>query len=75
MSPKLPHLSAGEIVKTLESMGFVVARTKGSHIIMRRGSSGCVVPNHKEVKIGTLAGLLRQAGVETGEFLEAMKKG
>ena len=28
---------------------------------MRRGSSGCVVPNHREVKTGTLSGLLKQA--------------
>jgi len=30
---------------------------------MRRDSMGCDVPNHRELKIGTLVGLLRQAGV------------
>ena len=30
---------------------------------MRRGAKGCVVPMHGEVKIGTLAGVLRQADV------------
>ncbi len=75
MSPKLPHLSGKEIVKTLEDLGFVVARRKGSHIVLRRGSRGCVIPNHKEVKTGTLAGLLRQAGVDNEDFLKARKKG
>jgi predicted RNA binding protein YcfA (HicA-like mRNA interferase family) len=38
-------------------------------VILRRGSIGCVVPLHREVKIGTLAGILRQAGVTAEEFL------
>jgi predicted RNA binding protein YcfA (HicA-like mRNA interferase family) len=66
--PKLPHLSGAEIVRALEKMGFVNARQKGSHVIMKRGAVGCVVPLHREVKIGTLAGLLRQAGVSPEEF-------
>ena len=30
----------------------------------------CVVPLHKELAIGTLRGILRQAGVTSEEFLE-----
>lgn len=36
---------------------------------MRRGASGCVVPDHRELKTGTLAGVLKQAGVSVEEFL------
>jgi hypothetical protein len=39
---------------------------------MKRGSSGCVVPLHREVKIGTVAGLLRQAGDSAEEFIAAL---
>jgi predicted RNA binding protein YcfA (HicA-like mRNA interferase family) len=39
---------------------------------MRRGSSGCVVPLHREVKRGTLAGLLRQAEVSVDEFIQVL---
>ena len=39
---------------------------------MRRGAKGCVVPMHGEVKIGTLAGVLRQADVTADEFIAAM---
>jgi predicted RNA binding protein YcfA (HicA-like mRNA interferase family) len=49
-----------------------VARQKGSHIVMKRGSDGCVVPNHPEIKTGTLAGVLRQAGVSADEFIAAL---
>jgi predicted RNA binding protein YcfA (HicA-like mRNA interferase family) len=55
----------------MERLGFVVVRQRGSHIIMRRGGSGCVVPNHREIKLGTLAGVLRQAGVSAEEFINA----
>ena len=70
--PKLPHISGAQVVKALERLGFVVARQSGRHIILRKGSSGCVVPNHKEIKVGTLAGVLRQAGVSADEFLRVL---
>jgi len=69
--PKLPRLSGVEAVRKLERLGFMVVRQRGSHIIMRRGTSGCVVPIHRELKVGTLAGILRQAGVSTADFISA----
>ena len=39
---------------------------------MRRGSKGCVVPMSSEVKVGTLAGVLRQADVTPDEFIAAL---
>jgi len=50
-------------------MGFAQVRQRGSHVIMRRGQQGCVVPMHREMKVGTLAGVLRQAGVDADEFV------
>jgi predicted RNA binding protein YcfA (HicA-like mRNA interferase family) len=52
--------------------GFVQLRQKGSHLIMRRGAVGCVVPMHREIKIGTLTGILRQAGVSADQFIDAL---
>ena len=70
--PKFPGLSGAEIVRALEKLGFVVARQSGSHIVMKRDGPGCVVPNHKEVQIGTINGVLRQAGVSAQEFSKAL---
>lgn len=56
MPPKLPVVSGAEAVRAFERLGFSVVRQRGSHIILRRGASGCVVPNHRELKTGTLAG-------------------
>ena len=66
--PRLPRVSGSEAVRALERLGFAVVRQRGSHIIMRCGASGCSVPNHREIKTGTLAGVLRQAGVSVEEF-------
>ena len=70
--PKLPRVSGAQAVRALERLGFAVARQRGSHIVMRRGSSGCVVPNHRELKTGTLAGVLKQAGVSAEDFINAL---
>ncbi len=70
--PKLPRTSGAAIVKALERLGFVKVRQSGSHVIMRRGPKGCVVPMHSEVKVGTLAGVLRQADISHNEFTDAV---
>ena len=71
--PKLPVLSGADVVSALERLGFAQMRQRGSHVVMRRGSVGTVVPLHREVKTGTLAGILRQAQVGQDEFLGAVK--
>lgn len=52
----------------MQRLGFEKARQSGSHVVMRRGAKGCVVPLHAELEVGTLAGLLRQAEVSVDEF-------
>ena len=71
--PKLPIISGTEAVRALEKLGFIVVRQRGSHIVLRRQSSGCVVPNHREIKPGTLIGMLKQAGVSPDEFSAALR--
>ena len=70
--PKLPRVSGTAVIRALERLGFEKARQSGSHVIMRRGSKGCVVPLHSEVRVGTLAGVLRQADVSADEFISAL---
>jgi predicted RNA binding protein YcfA (HicA-like mRNA interferase family) len=70
--PKLPRVSGAEALKALQRLGFEKVRQSGSHVVARRGSKGCVVPMHAELKVGTLAGLLRQADISAEEFIEAL---
>lgn len=72
--PKLPRISGAEAQRALERLGFIKLRQSGSHVVMRRDVKGCVVPLHPELKVGTLAGLLRQAEVSPEEFIDALKK-
>jgi predicted RNA binding protein YcfA (HicA-like mRNA interferase family) len=48
-------------------------RTKGSHAVYRdQEGRVAVIPQHGVVKRGTLASILRQAGLPPAEFLELL---
>jgi predicted RNA binding protein YcfA (HicA-like mRNA interferase family) len=72
--PKLTRLSGEETIRRLERLGFRWIRQRGSHVILkkrnREGEIGCVVPLHKELAIGTLLGILKQAKLGVEEFFE-----
>jgi len=42
--PKLPVVSGKDTINALEHLGFTVTRQKGSHVVLRKGNIGCVVP-------------------------------
>ena len=69
--PRLPALSPRKIVELLESKGFVLHRTKGSHRIYFNPETEkrVVIPCHKkELPKGTLLEILRQAGISADEL-------
>ena len=72
--PDLPSISGKEAIKVFNRLGFTAVRQKGSHIVLRKGSRGCVVPLHKSLAKGTLRGAIKQAGLSAEEFLDAYKK-
>ncbi len=55
-------------------MGFEISGRSGSHVrlskITPEGKVGTVVPMHKELKIGTLKGVLKLAKVDEDEFFK-----
>ncbi len=69
---KLRVLSGVEVCAILMAHGFAEVRRKSSHIIMQRwtptGTITVPVPDHKEVRIGTLKSIIRQSGVPADEF-------
>jgi predicted RNA binding protein YcfA (HicA-like mRNA interferase family) len=62
---KLKILSGKDVCKILYEQGFVQVRQKGSHIIMQKKQNEQTitvpVPNHPEIKIGTLQSIIRQS--------------
>jgi predicted RNA binding protein YcfA (HicA-like mRNA interferase family) len=75
--PELPRVSGAEAIRALEQLGFSRARQRGSHVVLKRrtssGEVGCVVPLHREIAVGTLRGILRQAEVDREEFIASLK--
>lgn len=70
LRPRLARRSAASSA----ALGLLKLPQTGSHVVMRRDAKGCVVPMHSELKVGTLAGILRQADVTPEEFIEALRK-
>lgn len=62
----LKRLSGADVIRILQSAGFVVHTQKGSHVKLRRTSAGetqiLTIPFHKEIDSGTLRAIVRQAG-------------
>ena len=71
--PRLPRVSGDQAIKAFERLGFRQVRQRGSHVVLRREDSGCVVPLHRELAVGTLRSALRQASVTPQEFIDALR--
>jgi predicted RNA binding protein YcfA (HicA-like mRNA interferase family) len=64
--------SGREVREILERHGFRQVRQRGSHMIMQRtteeGAATVPVPEHDEIRIGTLRSIIRQSGLPRSEF-------
>ena len=68
--PKLPSVSGKKVIKSLNKLGFVVVRQRGSHVFMQKGEQSVTVPLHNPVKKSTLKSILNQARISLEELLE-----
>ncbi len=73
---KLPVVSGWQAIKVLEKFEFRVDRTKGSHSVMVKDGHPALVtvPLHKELKRGTLRGIIRDAGITVDEFAAKLRQ-
>ena len=69
---RLRVLSGREVCEILAHNGFAEVRRKGSHIVMQKRTPDSTVtvpvPNHPELRIGTLAAIIRQSGLPSSLF-------
>lgn len=69
---KLSVLSGAEVCAILSAHGFAEVRQRGSHVVMQRREENStitvVVPNHREIKTGTLASIIRQSRLPRSTF-------
>ena len=69
---KLRVHSGNDVCKILEKHGFNEVRRRGSHIVMQKKTPESTVtipiPDHKELRLGTLRSIIRQSGLLRSEF-------
>ncbi len=71
--PKFRNISGHEVIKILcNKFEFQISGKSGSHVRLSKqtseGKIGTVVPEHQQLKIGTLKGALRLAKISIEEF-------
>ncbi|MCW5850655.1 MAG: type II toxin-antitoxin system HicA family toxin [Anaerolineae bacterium] len=70
--PKLRVLSGREVCAILHQHGFTEVRRRGDHIIMQKRTDTSTitvpVPDHRELRIGTLQSVIRQSGLARSLF-------
>ena len=72
---RIPALRANEIVRALQLLGFEFVRQRGSHIRLKHPDGRfATVPDHgsRELRREFILDILKQAGVEIGDFLAAL---
>lgn len=73
--PKLPVVTANEIIKALEKIGFQGIRQKGSHLRMKHENGRVVtIPVHqgKTIGKGLLRKILRDTELSVEELIELL---
>lgn len=72
---KLPtDLSGREVRAVLERAGFTFRRQAGSHMILGREipHARVVVPDHRQIRLGTLRHIVTDAGLTVDEFVKLL---
>lgn len=75
--PKLPSFTPKKIIKILETCGFQLDHTTGSHFIFYnfKTKKRAVVPYHtKDLPKGTIMSILKEAGISKEELEKILKR-
>jgi len=71
----LPTVKAKDFIRVISKLGYQLHRQKGSHAIYKNSSGQrVVVPIHpgKDLKPGTLSGMIKDIGLEKREFFDLL---
>lgn len=73
--PQLPVISGRQAVTAFQKAGFEVRRRGGSHMVMTKPGFPATlsVPDHRELKPGTLRALVRKAGLTIDQFQQLLR--
>jgi len=69
---RLRVLSGREVCRIQAAQGFAEVRRRGSHVVMQKqvpgGTVTVPVPDHAELRTGTLLSIIRQSGLPRSLF-------
>lgn len=74
--PKLPTVTARQVISVLKKIGFEIVRQRGSHVRLKHTDSRVVtIPVHSGQNLGKglLRKILRDAELNTEEFINLLK--
>jgi len=69
--PKLPLVSATQVIKALLKVGYELDHQRGSHIVLRRKEPPhrrIAIPKYKELPRGTLRAIISESGLTVEQF-------
>ncbi len=75
MNPRLPRLTARELIGALERAGFRVVHVRGSHHVLRHADGRrTVIPVHagETIGVGLLNAILRQTRISVDRLRELL---
>ena len=74
MTSRQPVVSGQQLIKALEKDGWAVVRQRGSHVRLKKPGRryALVVPLHKEIRKGTLGGILRDANLNSDDLRQLL---
>jgi predicted RNA binding protein YcfA (HicA-like mRNA interferase family) len=70
--PKIPGVNHLQAIRALEKAGFKIIRQGKKHVVLSNGIRFLTIPRHNPVNAYTLAGIVRDAGLTTEEFLKLL---
>jgi predicted RNA binding protein YcfA (HicA-like mRNA interferase family) len=71
---RLGNISGKEAVKAFQRAGWQKIGQVGSHLVMVKAGLrvNLLIPQHKELSVGTLRALIRNAGLSVEEFIQLL---
>jgi predicted RNA binding protein YcfA (HicA-like mRNA interferase family) len=71
---RLANISGKDAIKAFQKAGWQVVGQVGSHVVMTKEGIrvNLSIPQHRELSVGTLRALIRNAGLGVDEFVKLL---
>lgn len=71
---RLPSFTPKRLIRVFLHLGFLIDHQTGSHVVLRHpdGRRTVIAVHNRELKRGTLLGIIKQAGYSVEEFIELL---